>query len=187
MSTARKLQHTYPEYLDALDHSPLRLEFWAGEIVAMAGSSAPHEFLVARIILRLGQKLPLGCHPAGSNTRVRLVSQDVTLLPDATVVCGKLQSAKDDKSAIVNPSIVVEVCSPSTRAYDLGEKLRQYKQLPSVQSVLVFEQGKSKVTIVERHTRGWRSLERGAGEQIILSAPVLTLDVDDIYSVLDDL
>jgi Uma2 family endonuclease len=56
-----------------------------------------------------------------------------------------------------------------------------------VQTVWLFEQNKPRVTVVERHGRSWKSSDRGAGSQLVLTAPALTLDVDDIYSVLDDL
>ncbi|MBL8956576.1 MAG: Uma2 family endonuclease [Myxococcaceae bacterium] len=187
MSTARKLQYSYAQYLRALVDSQMKLEFWHGEILAMAGGTPEHGILAVRVLTLLSAKLPRGCRATNSDVKVRIVEPDLGLFPDGAVVCGKLERARDDKDSITNPGLIVEVTSPSTEAYDRGTKLEQYKLIKSLQSVWLVSHATKRVTVVERHGRGWRTSDRGAGEQLTLSAPALTLDVDEIYEALDGL
>ena len=185
MSTARRLKFSYAEYLDALERSELKLEYWAGEILAMAGSTPEHEALTASIIRLLGAMLPAGCRPFGSNMKVRIPGADLTLMPDASIVCGKVARATDDKSAVANPGLIIEVTSPPTEAFDRGAKLEQYKTLKSVRAGWIVSHSATRVTVIERQGKGWRSTERSAGEQLTLDTPALTIDVDAIYAALD--
>jgi Uma2 family endonuclease len=187
MSTARRLHCSYDEYLDALELSPLKLEFWGGEILAMAGATPEHEALTARVIALLSSRLPAGCRPFGSNMKVRIPQSDVTLLPDASIACGKLLRAADDKTAITNPGLIIEVTSPSTESYDRGEKLKEYKTLRSVQAVWLVSHTTASVTVVERHAKTWKTTEHASGSRLTLLAPALTLDVAEIYEALEGL
>ena len=187
MSTARRLHCSYDEYLDALEMSPLKLEFWGGEILAMAGATPEHEALTARVIALLTSRLPAGCRPFGSNMKVRIPRSDVTVLPDASIVCGKLQRAADDKTAITNPGLIVEVTSPSTESYDRGDKLKEYKLIKSVQTVWIVSHSTTSVTVVERHSKTWRVTEQASGSRLTLVMPALTIDVQEIYEALDGL
>ena len=185
MSTARRLNYSYADYLQALELSPLKLEYWAGEILAMAGGTPEHEALVAAVMLALGSRLPAGCRPFGSNMKVKI--REFTLLPDASVVCGKLARAADDETAVVNPSLVIEVTSQSTEAFDRGAKLERYKLLKPLRSIWIVSHAAPRVTVIERAGKSWRSSERGPGERLTLDSPPLTVDVDELYAVLDGL
>lgn len=187
MSTARKLHYSYRQYLRALEDSGIKLEYSAGVIYAMAGGTPEHGALGAQIIASLQSKLPAGCRALSSDVRVRIASTDVTVFPDASVVCGKLQRAADDQLAIVNPGLIVEVTSPSTEEYDRGDKLKQYKLLKSVQVVWIVSHASRRVTVVERHAKVWKTTEFGKGERLTLATPPLTIDVDAIYRALDGL
>ena len=99
----------------------------------------------------------------------------------------RLERAREDKEAITNPGLVFEVTSPSTEAFDRTTKLEQYKTIKSLHAVWFVSQQSRRVTVVERHGKGWRSSERSKGEQLTLDAPALTIDVDAIYSALDGL
>lgn len=187
MSTARRLHFDYEEYLRALDDSGIKLEYWAGVIYAMAGGTPEHAALVAKIIALLDARLPAGCRPFSSDIKIRIMRSDVSLFPDASVVCGKLDRAPDDELAIVNPGLVVEVTSPSTEQYDRSDKLEQYKQIKSLQAVWIISQATPRVTVVARHGRSWKTSTHGSGDRLTLAAPALSIDVDAIYRALDGL
>ena len=185
MSTARRLNYTYDEYLKTLELSPLKLEFWGGEILAMAGGTPEHNALATQLAIMLGARLPKGCRVFTAEAKIRSVAADVSVFPDVSVVCGRVERASDDKNAISNPGLVVEVLSPSTEEFDRGAKLKHYQAMKSVSAVWLVSNPKARITLFERHLKGWKATERGAGEQLTLAAPALTIDVDELYAVLD--
>lgn len=187
MSIARRLQYSYEEYLRALHDSQMKLEYWAGEILAMAGGTPEHGILATQLLVLLGARLPRTCRAINSDVKIRVPDADVGLFPDGSVVCGKLERARDDKDALVNPVLIVEVTSPSTEAYDRGAKLEQYKRIKSLAAVWLVSHAARRVTSVERSGKSWRTTVRETGEQLTLAAPPLAVDVDAIYAALDGL
>jgi Uma2 family endonuclease len=182
MSTARRLHHTYEEYLRALEVSGVKLEYCDGEIYAMAGGTPTHADLAASIMRLLGNALLGQCRVSSSDLKVRIEATDLTTFPDATVVCGERQLSSLDRHAVINPSLLVEVTSPSSEDYDRGEKLSQYKQLSSLRVVLIVSHRRPQITIVERTTDGWQVREVRSGELVSLVAPNLSLSVDELYA-----
>jgi Uma2 family endonuclease len=181
MSTARRLHHPYEAYLKALELSPLKLEYLDGEVYAMAGGSPAHAQLSARIIGLLSGTLRAGCEVFTSDLKVRIEATDLSTFPDVSVVCGRMQTAAKDAQAVTNPTLLVEVTSPSTEDYDRGEKLRHFKHLPSLKAVLFVSHRRAQVTIVERAAAGWTERDVNAGESVQLEEPALTFALDELY------
>jgi Uma2 family endonuclease len=148
----------------------------------MAGGTPAHAELAAAIVRLLGNALLGHCSVFSSDLKVRIEPTDFTTFPDATVVCGTRQLSSVDRNAVVNPTMLVEVTSPSSEDYDRGEKLSQYKQLSSLRAVLLVSHRRPQVTVVERTRDGWQERELRAGEQVVLVAPSLTIAVDDLYA-----
>ena len=82
----------------------------------------------------------------------------------------------------MNPTILVEVTSKGTEDYDRGEKLSQYRQIPSLKAVLLVSHRSQRVTVLERTPTGWNTREVRAGEQVVLQDPKLSLSVDALYA-----
>lgn len=182
MTTARRVHHSYEDYLAALEVSGVKLEYCDGEIYAMAGGTPAHAELAASIIRLLGNALLGSCRVWSSDLKVRLEATDLSTFPDVTVVCGDQRVADNDKNAITNPTLVVEVTSNSTEDYDRGEKLNHYKQCESLKAVLFVSHRRRQVTVVERGSAGWDQREYRAGERVQLSEPTCTLDVNELYA-----
>lgn len=182
MSTAKRLHYSYDEYLRSLEQSPLKLEFCDGVIYAMAGGTVAHAALAAAAIRLLGQALLGHCVVFSSDLKVRIDASDLSTFPDAAVVCGPVQTATVDAHAVTNPAILVEVTSRSTEDYDRGDKLSQYKLLPTLKAVLFLSHRQRSVTVVERTSEGWAEHERRAGERVTIKEPSLDLAVDDLYA-----
>jgi Uma2 family endonuclease len=185
MSSARRLHYTYAEYLEALATSALRLEYYDGEIFAMAGGTPEHGMLAANLIAMIARQLPASCRVMTSDVKVRVPATGLATFPDLSVVCGPLERAAEDASCVSNPVLLVEVLSPSTQDYDRGEKLSHYKQLPSLQAVLLVAYDARRVTVVARASGGWAVSERRDGEVVELAHPALALAVRDVYRPLE--
>jgi len=181
MSTARRAHYSYEDYLRALEISEIKLEYFDGEIYALAGGTLAHSELGARVITLLSQALGTGCRVFTSDARIQVESTGLATYPDATVVCGEVVRASNDKRALVNPSILVEVTSTSTEDYDRGEKLSQYRQIASLKAVLLVSHRSVRVTLVERTADGWTTREVRSGEDIALREPKLLVGADAIY------
>lgn len=181
MSTARRLNYIYQDYLRALADSHIKLEFCDGQIYAMAGGTAAHAELGMRAGHLLMQSLPASCRVYSSDLRLRIESTDLSTFPDVTVVRGQREMSAIDPNAATNPTVLVEVTSPSTEAYDRGEKLSHYKQLPSLRAVLFVSHKNKRVTVVQRADNVWAERDFRPSEHVVLDQPALRLSVDALY------
>ncbi len=181
MSTARRLHYSYEEYLRALEMSDLRLEYQEGVIYAMAGGTRAHAQLSAAMIGLLYSRLPKTCKTATSDMKVRVEATDLSTFPDVSVVCGEPKSPSIDPNAVANPTLLVEVTSRSTEDYDRGDKLSQYKQIPSLRAVVFVSHRSQRLTVVERTATGWDERDYRAGERMKLAVPAIEIAVDDVY------
>jgi Uma2 family endonuclease len=176
------VHHSYAEYLELLELSSVKLEYCDGEIYAMAGGTPTHADLGAAATRLLGNALLGRCRVSSSDLRVRIEETGLTTFPDVTVVCGERRTASVDRNAVVNPTLLVEVTSSSTEAYDRGEKLSHYKQISSVVAILLVSHRRRQITIVERTPDGWAQREARAGETLLIEPLALSLSVDELYA-----
>lgn len=92
------------------------------------------------------------------------------------------EKARQDRNAVTNPTVLVEVTSTSTEDYDRGEKLSHYQQCPSVQVMLLVSHRRPQVTAIVRTAGGWEQREHRAGQQLALDHPQLSLSIDELYA-----
>jgi len=181
---AAKLRMTAQEYLAFERASDEKHEFADGEIFAMAGGKGPHANVAANIIgaftLALARR---SCRVFTSDMRVYIPTTDRFVYPDASVVCGRPQYQDEQIDTLLNPRIIVEVLSPSSEAYDRGDKFTNYRKLASMNHYILAAQDKPFVEVYTRSENGvWELREYGPGSTIVLTSPECTLDVDQIYA-----
>ena len=175
--------YTFREYLELEAFANVKHEYFNGEIYAMAGGTPEHAALAMAIGSAFIAALRGGpCRVFSSGLRVRVLATGLATYPDVTIVCGELQRDPEGDSTVVNPKVVIEVLSDGTAAYDRGEKLEQYKQIESLQAVLLFSQTSRRVELHERIERGFRT-EVITGEQPLkLRCVGVELALSSIYS-----
>jgi Uma2 family endonuclease len=173
---------TPEEFLAWERTQPEKHQFVAGEVFAMAGASREHNIAVGNVVTGLNLALrdrPCDVYP--SDMRVAVPSARLFTYPDVTVVCGPVELTGDAPDTLTNPSVIVEVLSPSTEAYDRGEKFAAYRTLPSLRDYVLVSTG---LFLVEHYARqpdgDWLLRERREGGRIALSIGV-ELAVDEIY------
>ena len=153
---ARRPRYRLGEYLILEDMSNVRHEYLDGQIFAMAGGTPEQGGICANLIALLSNALAgRACRVFTSDVRVRVPATGLDTYPDASVACGRPERDVEDSNALTNPLVLVEVTSPSTEAYDRGEKLEHYKRIPSLQAVLIVAHAETRVDV-------WR---RGSGEE----------------------
>lgn len=158
-------------------------EFVDGLIFAMAGGSPEHSALTASVSAQLVQQVRGGrCRVHSSDLRVRVAETGLTTYPDVTVVCGPWQRDPASSTTVLNPSVIIEVISPSTEAYDRGERREHYQRIPTLTAIVLVATERRELEVWQRRADGgWDRALFGAGERAPLSGIGSLLDVDAVY------
>jgi Uma2 family endonuclease len=178
-----KHHYSFAEYARLCEDSTLRLEFWGGQIFAMAGGSVEHSRLSARVVSLLDQRRPQGCVALESNLRIRPLESERATYADAVLVCGAYEyhPADPEHRTIANPAVIVEVLSDSTAEDDQTDKFDHYALAPSLKDYVLVWQDQQRVELRTRERDGWRVTSYGAGETIKLSRGI-HFTVDELYA-----
>src|SRR5260370_41632982 len=112
----------------------------------MAGGSRRQAVIIGRLARKLGNALEgRRCLVVSSDLRLRVAPSGLYTYPDVMVACGGAQMADDRSDTLLNPTLVVEVLSPSTEAYDRGFKAAQYRTIASLQEYALVCQSEPRV------------------------------------------
>ena len=175
-------QYSFAEYLRLEAASDTKNEYFNGHILAMAGGTAEHGFLAMAVASELRAQLRgKPCQPCSSDVRIRIPATGLATYPDVSVVCGPPTRDHEDVDSITNPTVIVEVLSKSTEAYDRGEKFHQYRRLVSMRDYVLVCQGIARIEHFERTVNGWVLHSAGPGESIGLKSIGCELSVDAVY------
>ncbi len=178
---ATPLRMTAAEYLAWEREQPEKHEFHLGEVFAMAGGSPRHNVLASACAAELRTAHRGGpCGVLSSDQQISTTSRKRYVYADAVVVCGPFEHETGASDVLTNPSVVVEVLSSSTEAYDRGEKWRAYQRLGSLRDYLLVSQREARVEHYQRTEGGWRYAALGEGERIELAGGA-SFAVDDLY------
>jgi Uma2 family endonuclease len=174
---------TFTDYVAGEKTSSVRHDFINGQAFAMAGGTPEHAALAASITVLLGAQLRgKPCRPYSSDLRIHIPSANVGAYPGVTVVCGELQRSSEDSASVLNPTLIVEVLSDSTEAYDRGDKFSYYRLMPSLQTYVLVSQRRP---ALERHVRNadgsWTMTVFGPGTRATLDSIACELIIDDVY------
>jgi Uma2 family endonuclease len=146
MSSQAQKCSTPEEYLALERQAQCKSEYYAGEIFAMAGASRWHNLIVTNVLRELSLQLkgrPCTTYP--SDMRVKISPAGLYTYPDVTVVCGAAQFEDTQQDTLLNPTLIVEVLSESTEAYDRGGKFVHYRKLASLMEYVLIAQTKSHI------------------------------------------
>jgi Uma2 family endonuclease len=151
MSSVPKLRFTLEQYLALERQAEYKSEFLDGEIFAMAGARREHNLIVSNVLASLhGQLRGRPCETYPSDMRVKVAATGLCTYPDVVVVCGEPRFEDENGDTLLNPTLLVEVLSRTTEAYDRGEKFAHYRLLESLAEYVLIAQDRCRV---ERFTR----------------------------------
>ncbi len=177
---------TLQEYLAFERDAPVKHFLWDGEIFevwAMAGATPTHNTLATNALGLLFGALRGGpCRPFNSDQKIWIPRKRGVVYPDVSVVCGRLSLREETTDVVTNPSLVLEVLSPGTEAFDRADKFAGYR---SVETLRHYVMVSSQEVMVEHYTReddgSWTLRVLGPGDTMTLSTPNLRIAVDDLY------
>ena len=190
-STRQPYRFTVEEYLAFERTAEERHEYLDGVIYAMAGESPNHGRISMNLSISLGSQLRGSpCEAFSKDTKVRCgpylahTREGLYAYPDLVIVCGALQFHDQVQDVLLNPTVIVEVLSPSTAAFDRGEKFHLYRTwLPTLTDYVLVAQDRPEI---EHYHRGpddlWtlRTLE-GLAAVLHLEQIGCTVALADVY------
>jgi Uma2 family endonuclease len=185
MSTEPRRRYTLEEYFALELASEEKYEYFDGEVFSMSGASLNHEQIVANLIFSLRERLRgRPCRALPSNTRVIVPSQQPYRYPDLTALCSEPQTRTvGGVDALLNPALIVEVLSPSTEAYDRGDKFTHYKSIESFAEYLLIAQHRPHITHYVKGDDGtWQYEEvNELDKSLWLASLECPLELGDVY------
>ncbi len=161
---------------------PNKSEYCLGHMYAMAGASDRHNIINTNLNGALFSHLrKKGCRAASSDQRIYANQPPFFAYPDTVVTCGEKQFLPDqNQDTLVNPVLIFEVVSDSTREYDLGLKFAMYKTIPSFREFVAVEQNAISVHHWELVAGEW--VKSDATDKIVLSSVGgLSLSLAELY------
>ena len=195
-SAARKPRMT-PEEFFAWEAEQLhKHEYYYGEVFPtgaaaeitpenMAGGSISHALISTNAAVGIGSQLRGGTRRMfSSDLAVELDNAGHYVYPDLTVVCGTVETGRSPHVA-TNPTLVLEVLSPSTEKWDRGGKFEAYRRLPSLQTVVFVASTWRRVEVFTREGNSWRLAEPGDEGTVALGEIPAELSLATIYDGVD--
>lgn len=169
------------EYLQGEENSPIKYEYRDGEVYAMASASNTHVIITGNVFAILRNHLRgSGCQAYISDTKAHIESINTYYYPDVIVSCN--QKDKAFHNFLRYPCLIIEVLSPTTEAFDRGDKFADYRKLPSLQEYVLVSQNRINVEVFRRNTEGqWVLYSHEPGENIHLESINFNCPIADVY------
>lgn len=185
-----KKTYTPAEYYALEDAAPYKSDYYEGEIFDMSGGTSTHSLITMNVGGELRQRLKgKPCTAYESNMRLKIEATGLRTYPDVSVYCEALKYDPEDprQTTALNPSVVVEVLSPTTEAYDRGFKARNYRQVQTLHAYAFVAQDRPHVELHLRQKTGDWAIRDVAGVNAVvrLDAIGVELPLAEVYARVD--
>src|SRR5258706_1201652 len=157
MSLPPRKRYTPQEYYALEREATYKSDYYDGEIAAMAGGTIAHSLICSNLVREVGNRLKGGpCVAYESNLRLKVRATGLRCYPDVSVFCGALERDPEDPKleTVTNPTVLIEVLSESTEAYDRGFKADNYRRIESLRAYVLVSQTSPHVEVYERPAGG---------------------------------
>jgi Uma2 family endonuclease len=184
MTVQTQPQYTFEGYLAAEREADVRHEYVDGQVFDMVGASENHNIIVANLTtFILTQMKGRPCLVYANDMKVRIDAENVCKYPDITALCGEREFLDDRRDVLLNPSLIIEVLSDSTEAYDRGEKFALYRRLPSLKDYILASQDRKRIELYTKQADGgWLLTEyNDDDDKIVLESIDCMLILRDVY------
>jgi Uma2 family endonuclease len=171
------------EYLSLERAAETKHEYFNGRIYARPSASRAHSIIAINILGEFGSQLRgHSCEAYGSDMRVNVSDTGLYTYPDASVACGEIKFADSVTDTLLTPTLLVEVLSKSTEAYDRGDKFAHYRRIPSLKEVLLVSQDRPRIERFVRQDEEW-ILTEFSGMEAVMDLPSIgcKLALQEVY------
>ncbi|MBX3242340.1 MAG: Uma2 family endonuclease [Chitinophagaceae bacterium] len=172
-----KQKFTIEEYLSMEEAATEKSEYYRGEIFAMSGAKLPHNTISVNLLIELGNKLKgKQCKPYGSDQRIHIEANTLFTYPDISIVCGETKTLNNDNWNVLNPAVIIEVLSPSTKNYDRGEKFKLYRDIPTLKEYILVDSESLHIEIFRlNEAHRWELEEYDSPEEVLYINPLTSI------------
>lgn len=176
-----KQKFTIQEYLEMENAATEKHEYYRGDIFAMSGAKVRHNTIARNLLVSFGSKLKgKKCQPYGSDQRIHIPLNTLFTYPDISIICGELITLNNDDWNVLNPTVIIEVLSPSTKNYDRGEKFKLYRDISTLKEYMLVDSESIHIEVFRLNEKNHWELEeynslsdqvpiKVIGEDILLS------------------
>ncbi len=179
-----KEKRSIEAYLEMENAADEKHEYYKGEIFAMSGAKVPHNAITGNLFIALGLKLKgKKCKPFNSDQRIHIPSNTLFTYPDISIICGEIITLNNDDYNVLNPTVIIEVLSKSTKNYDRGEKFKLYRDIATLKEYLLVDSESIHIEIFRLNKNGHWELEEydSLNDAVIIKAINETLVLSEIY------
>jgi Uma2 family endonuclease len=172
------------EYLEIENTALEKHEYYKGEVFAMSGAKVPHNIIAANFLASLVQKLRgKSCRPFNSDQRIHIEQNTLFTYPDISIVCGEIITLNNDEYNILNPTVLIEVLSSSTKNYDRGEKFKLYRDIPTLKEYILVDSESIHIEIFRLNEMNHWELEEyeNANDNFTIKAIHESVAIAEIY------
>ncbi|WP_423146460.1 Uma2 family endonuclease [Rubrolithibacter danxiaensis] len=173
-----KKKYSIAEYLQMEKNADAKHEYFMGEIFAMSGAGIAHNTICVNLLAALSNKLKGNpCRPFNSDQRIHIPQNSLFTYPDISIVCGNIETLNSDEYNILNPSVIIEILSLSTKNYDRGDKFKLYRDIPSLKEYILIDSESINVEAFRINETGHWELEEYKEAGTALNFPSLSLKI----------
>jgi Uma2 family endonuclease len=150
----------------------------------MSGASNKHVKIHSNLFIALGSLLRgKSCQPYGSDLRIHIPQNSLFTYPDLAIISNDLISSDIDEDSFIQPAIIFEILSPSTRQYDRGEKFRLYRAIPSLKEYILIDSESINIEYFGINEKGFWELHeyKSINDQLALPSLSIAISIHEIY------
>ncbi|HET6383187.1 MAG TPA: Uma2 family endonuclease [Armatimonadota bacterium] len=156
MSVDRAPYLTPAEYLEIERKAETKSEYYDGEMFAMSGASRQHNRITLDVATALNAALMnTRCEPFSTDMRVKVTAAGLYAYPDVVVVCDEPEFEDQELDTLLNPTLIIEVLSTTTEAWDRGRKFELYRSVESLKEYVLIDQNRPHVERYLRQGETW--------------------------------
>ena len=173
------------EYLQWEKNADGKHEFFRGEIFAMSGASRRHNKIAINLIVEIANRLKgKACQPYGSDMRIHIPENTLYTYPDVSILCDDINSPGEDDDTVTLPTVIIEILSASTKNYDRGNKVKLYRDIPSLKEYLLIDSESISIEAFRINDKGNWELEEIKLTGGFLNIPSVGIEIPltDIYN-----
>ena len=147
---------TAAQYLELERKAEIKSEYLCGRMYARSGASRRHSLIGGNLHREISSQFRnRNCEVHAADMRVKVNPSGMYTYPDVVAVCGEARFEDEHVDTLLNPTVIIEVLSDSTEAYDRGEKFAQYRRIESLREYVLVAQNKIRIEHYRREGEEW--------------------------------
>jgi Uma2 family endonuclease len=183
-AAAKQTHFTREEYLEMEEKAEFKSEYFDGEIIPKAGIIFNHSIICVNLIWRVAEATDdMDCQGFEGSLKLEIEKVNAFVYPDLMVVCGEVKASEYTDHAITNPTLIIEILSPSTETFDRGKKFEYYRTVPSLKEYVLVSQTEPAVeSFFKQDEQIWLfTAVKGLDEKLTLRSLEYEIALRDIY------